>query len=73
MCWDNVKKHLTQEGLEQIVTNKTDIKFGVSYTLMLSFSIIIPLIRPTLIPNNELLNPYKITGFVEGYGTFLLL
>ena len=36
------KKHLTQEGIEEIVKKRTAMNFGVSDKLMLSFPNVIP-------------------------------
>lgn len=68
-------KHLTQEGLEQIVSIKAAINNGLSDQLIKAFPQITKLVRPLYIPSNELLHPDWVTGFIEGvpYGSFFIL
>lgn len=66
------KKHLTQNGLEQIVRNKTAMNLGASIQLMSEFPNVKPLIRPPFITNDENLNPDWVSGFVEGDGSFFV-
>ena len=65
-------KHLTLEGLEQIVSIKAAINFGLSNQLINAFSNVKPINRPSYIPNNENLHPDWVSGFIEGDGSFFI-
>lgn len=47
-------KHLTQEGLEQIVSIKAAINNGLSDQLIKAFPQVTKLVRPLYISSNEL-------------------
>ena len=64
------KKHLTSEGLEKILSYKTAMNFGESERLKLLFPNIVSMEKPTLEMYNSILNPYWVTGFIEGEGSF---
>lgn len=64
------KKHLTSEGLEKILSYKTAMNFGESEKLKLSFPNIVSMERPILKSTNPKLNPFWVTGFIEGEGSF---
>ena len=66
------KKHLTQKGLEQIVSYKTAMNFGKSSKLKLSFPNVILMKRPLVKINDIPLNPFWVTGFVEAEGSFYI-
>lgn len=66
------KKHLTQKGLEQIVSYKTAMNFGKSNKLKLSFPNVIIMKRPLVKINDIPLNPSWVTGFVEAEGSFYI-
>lgn len=64
------KEHLTQEGLEKIVSIKGALNLGLSDQLKLAFSNIICMERPAYIASEALLNPHWISGFSEGDSSF---
>jgi hypothetical protein len=66
----NAKEHLTQAGLEKIISIKATLNLGLSEKLKLSFLHIIPIERPPFIISEEPLHPNWITGFSEGDCTF---
>lgn len=66
------KKHLTQEGLKQIVALKGILNLGLSDQLKIEFSDIVSLIRPSYICNEDALDPNWISGFIEGDGSFFI-
>ncbi len=55
---DRSKKHLTQEGLEQILSIKATMNFGESDKLKLLFPNVTPIERPSVLVNNTPLNPF---------------
>jgi hypothetical protein len=65
----NNKKHLTKEGLNQILSIKASINKGLSPVLMESFPDIIPVERP-YVEGPENIDPNWIAGFTTGEGTF---
>lgn len=65
------KEHLTQSGLEQIITIKTALNLGLSDKLKLAFPHIIPIVRPDYNPSQDALDPHWVTGFTEGDGSFI--
>jgi hypothetical protein len=68
----NDKKHLTQAGLQQIVSLKATLNFGLSENLKKEFPNLSVLERPNYSPDNTILNPDWISGFVEGDGSFFI-
>lgn len=60
------KAHLTQEGLEEIVAIKSALNLGLSNKLKTSFSHVAFKSRPQFITRVGKLNPYWISGFVQG-------
>ena len=64
------KKHLTSQGLEKILSYKTAMNFGESEKLKLAFPNIVSMEKPILEMSNLKLNPFWITGFIEGEGSF---
>ena len=66
----NDKKHLTLDGIKQIVSLKSTLNFGLSKNLNLEFPNLEILERPNYNPDNKILNPNWISGFVEGDGSF---
>lgn len=68
----NAKKHLTQSGLERIVSIKGAINWGISELLRGSFPNIIAIERPPYIISEEPLNPYWVSGFSEGESSFIV-
>ena len=65
------KKHLTQEGLEKIVSIKASFNWGLSDDLKPAFSHVTPEARP-LIQNQEIKDPNWLAGFVSGEGCFMI-
>lgn len=64
------KHHLTTTGLESILSYKTAMNFGESDKLKLLFPNIISIKRPLVEMSNVKLNPFWVTGFIEGEGSF---
>jgi len=64
------KDHLITKGLEKILSYKTAISFGESDKLKLLFPNIISMKRPIVEMSNVKLNPFWVTGFIEGEGSF---
>ncbi len=63
------KNHLTQDGLNKIISIKYSMNFGLGNELKLAFPDINPIIRPK-ISNNLIQNPNWLSGFVSGEGNF---
>nr|UYG48999.1 NADH dehydrogenase subunit 4L [Rhizoctonia sp.] len=61
----NDKKHLTLAGLQQIVSLKATLNFGLSENLKKEFPNLSVLERPNYSPDNTILNPNWISGFVS--------
>jgi hypothetical protein len=68
----SINKHTTQEGLEQIIKNKSAMNLGLSNQLMVEFPNVTPLIKPSFITNDKKLNPDWVSGFTEGDGSFFV-
>nr|QCW06945.1 hypothetical protein [Drechslerella brochopaga] len=64
------KEHLTQKGLEQIISYKGAINYGESDALKRAFPKVSPVIRPLLQITDIPLNPFWVLGFVEAEGSF---
>jgi hypothetical protein len=58
----NEKKHLTLAGLQQIVSLKATLNFGLSENLKKEFPNLSVLERPNYNPDNTILNPDWISG-----------
>lgn len=65
------KEHLTQNGLEKIVSIKSVFNKGLPDYLKSIFPNILPIFRP-LVPSQNIPDPYWISGFVSGEGLFLI-
>jgi hypothetical protein len=63
------KKHLTQEGLNKIVSIKSSMNLGLSDQLKLAFPNITAIPRPLGI-DRVIKNPNWLAGFVDGEGCF---
>lgn len=67
------KNHLTQEGFQDILSLKASFNNGLSEELKIVFPNIIPSLRPqTITPQLETINPYWVSGFVDGDGCFYI-
>lgn len=65
----NNKAHLSIEGLHQIINVKASMNLGISNIQQSEFNNIIPVSRPVIECEN-IPDPYWITGFVNGEGSF---
>ena len=74
----NKGKHLTNQGLTEIISIKSSMNKGLNENLKQEFNKVIPVQRPEVELNNPLLNNpllYKewLIGFIEAEGCFLCL
>jgi len=60
------KEHLTEEGLHKIIHLKSAINLGLSETLKAAFPHVNIMTRPVYIVPSAPLNPYWVSGFVDG-------
>lgn len=72
----NDKKHLTIEGLHELISLRASLNKGLPERLKLAFPSIKPAVRPvvsnfSLLPNNSNIS-YWIAGFVSGEGCFFI-
>lgn len=65
----NKKEHLTQEGLNKIVSIRCSMNNGPTPSLIKDFPDIKPFERP-IIDNQEIKDPHWLAGFVDGDGCF---
>jgi hypothetical protein len=63
-------EHLTLKGLKQIIEMKAIMNRGLSNIQKTAFPECIPFKRPIIVTNNVTINPYWITGFVNGESSF---
>ncbi|KAF3930963.1 hypothetical protein ABW19_dt0201400 [Dactylella cylindrospora] len=66
------KKHLTQEGLLELVSIKSALNLGLSDRLKLAFPNVKPIARPSGI-NKKIMDPNWLVGFIEAEGCFPIL
>lgn len=64
------KKHLTLQGLEEILAYKNCMNYGESKILKLCFPNITKAIRPAIVRQDNILDPLWVTGFIAGEGSF---
>jgi len=67
----NKKEHLNIEGIKKIVRIRASMNQGLTKDLKEYFPNIIPVKRP-LKKNNEIKDPYWLTGFVDAEGCFYI-
>ena len=63
------RAHLTIEGFNKIINIKAAINLGLSESFKSEFKYVIPVER-ALIKTEIIPEPYWVTGFVDGEGTF---
>lgn len=64
------KNHLITQGLEKILSYKTAMNYGESDKLKLLFPNINSIKRPLVEISNSKLNPFWVSGFIGGEGSF---
>lgn len=67
----NEGKHLTQDGLMQILSIRASINLGLTNKLIESFPNVVPVQR-AIVNNTEILDPNWLAGFSEGEGCFFV-
>jgi hypothetical protein len=72
-CFELIKKgeHLTEKGLSKIIALKTFLNLGLSDKLKEAFPNTIPIDRPEYVFKG-IPNPFWVSGFVSGDGSFYL-
>ena len=65
------REHLTQEGLQKIVSIKAVLNNSLPKELKIAFPDTVPVIRPQL-SNQMIPDPHWISGFVDGEGCFFI-
>ena len=63
-------EHLTQTGLEKIVSVKASINRGLSENLSIAFPNILPIVKPNFEISEQPLHPDWVSGFSEGDSSF---
>ena len=63
------KEHLTQEGLQEILSIRAAMNWGLSPNLKSAFPDVVPLVR-SRVPNLEVKEPNWLAGFASGEGSF---
>jgi len=66
------KEHLTESGLNKIISIKHAINKGLSEDLKLKFKHVEPTVRPDYIVNGSSLNPQWVSGFSDGDSSFFV-
>ena len=66
----NKKEHLTLEGLQKIVNLKASMNKGLTDGLEKAFPNTKPILRPVIERSFCIINPWWLTGFIEGEGSF---
>lgn len=65
------KKHLNEEGLQEIINIRAYLNLGLSDILKESFPNTTPVLRP-LVNNKKIPDPQWVAGFVSGEGCFFV-
>jgi len=66
-------RHITLEGLQEIVNIRASLNKGLTERLLLAFPQTIPVIRPIVVEaHQKTLHPSWVAGFVSGEGNFLI-
>ena len=65
------KKHLNEEGLQEIINIRACLNLGLSHVLKESFPNTTPVLRP-LVNNKKIPDPQWVAGFVSGEGCFFV-
>ena len=65
------KGHLTQEGLNEIVSIKASMNIGLSEKLRKAFPLLALVVRPVIL-NPVIPDPQWLAGFTSGEGHFLI-
>lgn len=65
------KNHLTQDGLNKIISIKSSMNWGLGNELKLAFPDINPITRPK-VSNNLIQDPNWLSGFVNAEGNFTI-
>jgi hypothetical protein len=70
-CFEFIKqdKHLTERGLLEIIGLKSNLNLGLSFKLKEAFPNIVEINRGEY-KFNGILNPYWVSGFTSGEGSF---
>lgn len=66
------KEHLTVEGLKNLVNIQASMNKGLSEGLKAAFPDYVPVKRP-LLKGQEIRDPYWISGFISGEGSFYII
>lgn len=67
------KEHLNNFGLENILSAKSALNWGLNDNLKLNFPNLKPYKRPEFIAKNVTINPEGITGFSDGEASFYVI
>ena len=66
------KEHLTEEGLNKILSLKSALNRGLSENLKAAFANVVPTERPAYTIDETLLDPYWLAGLVDAEGCFVV-
>ena len=64
------KEHLTEEGIQKIISLKSALNKGLSESLKLAFPTVPVMDRPVYTASSDPLNPQWVSGFIDGDGSF---
>lgn len=66
----NNKKHLTEKGLNEIISIRASMNKGLTNSLKIIFPNVVGIERPII--SNQVINPLWLAGFTDGEGCFYL-